>query len=92
MIKATKIKMYDGKEESNSVLEIQSIYLTGVKENGFFTKESIYDFLKKNPTSQIHVDIEPNPQLVGAVRGTQKYVRSEPNDSVHDNLLRLPRF
>ncbi|WP_267493418.1 hypothetical protein [Lysinibacillus sphaericus] len=35
MIKATKIKMYEGKEKSNSVLEIDQIYLTGVEKKDF---------------------------------------------------------
>ena len=46
---------------------------------------------KKNPGS-IRVFISPYPEIVPALssRG-EKYVRSEPNDSIFDNLLRLPR-
>ena len=51
--------------------------------------EEIY--LKKNPKS-IKVYISPYPDVVPALssRG-EKYVRSEPNDTVRDNLLKLPR-
>ncbi|MGG5342308.1 DUF3892 domain-containing protein [Enterococcus sp. AZ192] len=92
MIQATKIQMYDGMSNSNSVTEIKSIYLIGVKEEGFFSKESIYDFLKKNPNSHIEVAISPYPKLIPATNGIQKYVRSEPNDTPNDNLLKLPRI
>ena len=61
MLKATKIKMHSGKEQSSSVTEIESIYLTGVKEDGFYYKENIHDFIVKNPEHPIHVNIEPPP-------------------------------
>lgn len=91
MIKATKIKMHKGKEHSNSLTEIELIYLTGVKQDGWYTKESIYNFIISNPELSIHVDILPNPKLIAALNNNQKYVRSEPNNSTHDNLLNLPR-
>lgn len=91
MIKATKIRMHSGKEQSNAVTEIESIYLTGIKEDGFYTKESIHDFIIKNPNSHVYVDISPNPKLIAATMGNQKYVRSAPNETPDDNLLKLPR-
>ncbi|MCD4877868.1 DUF3892 domain-containing protein [Enterococcus faecalis] len=56
----------------------------------FYKKEAIYDFLKTNPKSSITVDIYPYPELIPVLNGTQKYVRSEPNDTPNDNLLKLP--
>lgn len=91
MIKATKIKMYDGKQYSNSLTEIESIYLTGVSEEGFYKKENVHDFIVKNPESPIHVNIEPYPKLIAAIKNGQKYVRSAPNETTEDNLLKLPR-
>ena len=44
-----------------------------------------------NPNS-IYVDISPYPYLMPALSShNEKYVRSEPNDTPTDNLLRLPR-
>lgn len=91
MIQATKIQMHDGKSNSNSVQEIKSIYLVGVKQAGFYKKEKIYDFIKNNPSHPIEVAIAPNPKLIAVMSGAQKYVRSEPNDTPNDNLLKLPR-
>ncbi|NSV52654.1 DUF3892 domain-containing protein, partial [Enterococcus faecalis] len=33
----------------------------------------------------------PYPKLIPAMRNGQRYVRSEPNDTPNDNLLKLPR-
>ncbi len=90
-MKATKIKMKSGCENSNNLLEIDSIYLTGLSEEGFYKKEAIYDYLVKNPNT-IQVNIYPYPNLIKAVSSRQeKYVRSTPNDSTKDNLLNLTR-
>lgn len=92
MIKATQIQMHTGKEESYEVTEIESIYLTGVKSEKFYKKENVYDFIEKNPNNPICVDISPNPKLVAAkTKNGEKYVRSAPNDTPEDNLLKLPR-
>ncbi|EMF0103001.1 DUF3892 domain-containing protein [Enterococcus hirae] len=91
MIKATKIKINDVKSNVNPLIEIKEIYLDGVKSPGLYTKESIYDFLIKNPDSKIVVNIPSFPKLLPAANGDQKYVRSQPNDSEDDNLLKLPR-
>jgi len=91
LIKATKIIMQSGKEKSNLVTEIESIYLTGVEKEGFYTKERIYDFLKKDSKNEIKVNISPYPKLIPVLREQQKYVRSEANDTPNDNLLKLPR-
>ncbi len=54
-------------------------------------KETIHDFIVENPDSKIVVDLKPFPVLLAAKNGTQKYVRSQPNSSENDNLLKLPR-
>ncbi len=90
-MKATKIKMKSGCNNSQKLIEIDEIYVVGCKTPGFYKKSAVYDYLKENPNT-IQVDIDPYPQLIPAksVNG-EKYVRSTPNDSTHDNLLDLPR-
>ncbi|WP_206665611.1 DUF3892 domain-containing protein [Paenibacillus sp. CFBP13512] len=91
MIKATKIKMKNGKHDSNILTEIDSIYLEGVSENGFYTKEAVHDFLSNDPNTEIKVNISPYPKLIPVKNNNEKYVRSESNDTTKDNLLNLPR-
>lgn len=90
-MKATKIKMKPGCGTSNNLLEIDSIYLTGCQEDGYYKKASVHDYVKDNPGS-IQVNIYPYPNVVPAtsVNG-EKYVKSSPNSSDKDNLLCLPR-
>ncbi|MFG6361013.1 MAG: DUF3892 domain-containing protein [Akkermansia muciniphila] len=91
MIKTTKIRLKPGCTNPKSALEIDQIYLVGVNHEGFYDKTLVHDFVKKG--NIVHVDISPHyPKLIDAIssRG-EKYVRSEPNDTPNDNLLRLPR-
>lgn len=91
MIFATKIRMKAGCYSHESLIEIADIYLQGDVTAGYYCKESVHDFVKKYPGS-IVVNIAPYPKLVEAVSHYgEKYVRSEPNGSVRDNLLQLPR-
>lgn len=54
-------------------------------------KAVVHDMVKASPGS-IKVNIASYPDLVPATsKNGEKYVRSEPNDSEHDNLLKLPR-
>ena len=90
-MRAIKIKMLHGKYYSNNLLEIDEVYITGWSNPGYYKKADIHDYLKTYPNS-IQVDIYPYPNLIPKVstRG-EKYVSSTPNDSVNDNLLKLPR-
>lgn len=90
-MKATKIKMRNGCYYSQSLLEIDSIYIEGCAEPGFYKKETLHDYVKNHKDS-IQVNIYPFPSLVAAtsVYG-EKYVRSSPNGTQKDNLLNLPR-
>lgn len=90
-MKATRIKMKNGCENSSNAIEIAEIFIEDCKEPKFYEKGAIHDYLKTNPNS-IQVNIHPYPNLlpVVSVKG-EKYVRSEPNDTPHDNLLKLPR-
>ena len=54
-MKAIKIKMCYGCQYSDDVLEIDSIYITGCNNPGYFKKEIIHDYLKNHPNS-IQVD------------------------------------
>lgn len=88
---AKKIRMKNGCGNSNSTLEIAEIYVDGCKAPGFYKKDALHDYLKTNPGS-IQVNISPYPDLIPAVSSKgEKYVRSEPNDTANDNLLKLPR-
>ena len=76
---------------SRNLLEIDSIYIEGCTNPGYFKKGVLHDFLKDNPGT-IKVKVWPYPDLIPAIsiKG-EKYVRSTPNDYSHDNLLDLPR-
>lgn len=92
-MKATKIKMKAGCGTSNNLLEIDSIYLTGTTNDGFYKKAAVHDYLVKNPDG-IQVDIYPYPNLIPVISGApnyEKYVKSSPNNTIKDNLLSLPR-
>lgn len=90
-MKATKIKMKPGCGTSNNLLEIDSVYLTGTSQDDFYKKEAVYDYLESNPGT-IQVNLSPYPNLIGALSSrNEKYVKSQPNDSQWDNLLKLPR-
>lgn len=88
---ATKIKMKPSCYYSQSVLEIDKIYITGCTNPGYFNKADVHDHLIKHPGS-IQVNIYPYPNLIPAISSSgEKYVRSVPNGNTHDNLLDLAR-
>lgn len=89
---ATAIKMNANSRYSQDLTEIESIYIEGCLKPGFYRKEVVHEYLRKNPGS-ICVKILPFPQLVPAtsVYG-EKYVRSQANATIKDNLLKLPRY
>ena len=91
MMYATKIKMLPGHSYSQNLVEIDSIYVEGCDNPGFFPKAVLNRYLKKNPGS-IKVNTWPAPDLIPAtsIHG-ELYVRSTPNAYTHDNLLDLPR-
>lgn len=91
MLYANKIKMQQGCANSTSTQEIAEIYIDGCNNPGFFPKATLHNYLVKEPNS-IKVNISPYPFLVPATSSrNEKYVRSEPNDTTNDNLLKLPR-
>ena len=91
MMYATKIKMQQGCYNSQSLLEIDSIYIEGCTQPGYYKKADVHDCVKKTPGS-IKVKIYPYPDVIHATSSKgEKYVRSTPNSNAHDNLLDLPR-
>lgn len=83
--------MKSGYRNSNSLMEIESVYLNIPGNENFYPKETIYDYLRLSPNS-IQVNIDPYPMLMPALsRNGEKYVKSAPNDTTADNLLKLPR-
>lgn len=90
-MKAVKIKMKYGCGNSNSLVEIDQIYITGCTNPGYFKKEVIHDYLKSHPNS-IRVNVSPYPFLEPVISANgEKYVRSNANNYLRDNLLNLPR-
>jgi hypothetical protein len=97
-MRATRIKMRPGCYNSDSLLEIDQVFIVGWKEagyinqpDGYYHKEDLHDFLKRCPNT-IQVDLYPFPECIPevSIRG-EKYIRSTPNSSTKDNLLSLPR-
>lgn len=83
--------MKPGCTKSTKTTEIDQIYIEGCNEPGYYYKATIYDYVKQHPNS-IQVNIYPYPDLVPVLSSNgEKYVRSEPNDTPSDNLLKLPR-
>lgn len=87
MLYATKIRMNHGCWDSRYPADIAQIHLAGW---GWLTKEFLHNYLKMYPGS-IAVNIPPYPSLIPDVssRG-ERYVRSNPNPYLFDNLLNLP--
>lgn len=87
----TKIKMKQGCYNSSKLVEIDQLYITGCEKPGYYKKAVVHDYVKKKPGS-IKVNRYPYPEVIDAVSvNGEKYVRSSPNDYIHDNLLDLPR-
>jgi len=83
--------MKPGCGSSNNLVEIDEIYLSGSANDGFYKKAIIHDHLQKHPGT-IQVDISPYPDCIPATSSKgEKYVKSKPDNSQRDNLLRLPR-
>ena len=91
MMYAKKIKMEQWSTAPYYPRDIAEVYVDGCDNPGFYPKATLHNYLKDHPHS-IKVDIAPYPYIVPAtsVNG-EKYVRSEPNDTTNDNLLKLPR-
>lgn len=90
-MQATKIKMKKYCENSNSVEEIDQIFLIDCKTPGYYKKSAIYDYLMTNPGT-ITVGRYPFPKLIPALSAYgEKYVKSTSNNTERDNLLNLPR-
>jgi 5-bromo-4-chloroindolyl phosphate hydrolysis protein len=89
-MKATKIKMKQGRENSKSLMEVESIYINGKGNEKYYRKDKIYDFVKENP-GMIQVDIYPYRDIIPVLKDDEKYVKSSIYESSNDNLLSLPR-
>ena len=90
-MKATKIKMKPGCGETNNLFEIDAIYLTGCKVEGYYKKDKVHEYLINNPGA-IQVNIPPYPNFIPAIsKNEEKYVKSTPNIFFKDNLLCLPK-
>ena len=91
MMYVTKIKMRPGCDDSSKLVEIDQLYISECADPGYYDKAIIHDHVKKHPGS-IKVKKAPFPDVIDAISANgEKYVRSSPNGSTHDNLLELPR-
>ena len=86
-----KIKMKPGCLYSNSLSDIQEIFLTGCLDERFYFSGTICGIVKTNPGS-VQVDIESFPDVMAVLDANgREYICSQPDDSGVDFLLRLPR-
>lgn len=92
MIFVLKIKKRPGVGLLNLDLwEISKIFLSGDGILGYFPKEEIHDYLLTHPHS-IRVNRGNMPFLEPRIsKNGEKYVASEANDTILDNLLSLPQ-
>ena len=91
MMYATKIRMRPGCSSSYDCKNIEAIYLKGAQSEQYYAKAALYDWLIANPYT-IRVNLGNMPYVIPARSSNgEKYVRSEPNDTIYDNLLYLPR-
>ena len=91
MMFAAKIRMNSGCEDSNTVLDIHSIYVIGYIEDKYLTVEEIHDYLRNHPNS-IKADVFPYSFLIPMTGPDGKrYVQSTNNESGYDTLMELPR-
>lgn len=85
---ATAIKMKHNCYYSYNLLEIDQICLNN---SDWYKKEVLHNHVKNYPGS-IKVGSLYGPDVIPAVSGNgEKYVKSAPNDTPNDNLLKLPR-
>ena len=91
MIYATKIRMKPGCQYHDDLTEIDSIFLEGDGYYRFCKKADVHDMVKWRPGS-VKVNLYPYANVIDAVSAYgEKYVRSQPNATNSDNLLKLPR-
>ena len=72
------------------LLEIDSLYLQCDEFEGWYEKGMIHDWLKKGNAAKVIIAPYPELQPMVSIFTGEKYVRSAPNGSTHDNLLSLP--
>lgn len=90
MILATTIHFRKNTTASLREQDIESICLEGENCHGHYLKEQVHDMLVGGEEIRVNIYPYPNLEPMLSPRG-EKYVRSEPNPSPHDNLLNLPR-
>ena len=98
MVFVTKRRMKSsstsGLHQNNSLdsqlLEIDSLYLQCDKFEGWYEKGMIHDWLKKGNAAKVGIAPYPELQPMESIFTGEKYVRSAPDGSTHDNLLSLP--
>ena len=82
--------LHQSESLDGQLLEIDSLYLQCDKFEGWYEKSMIHDWLKKGNSAKVNIAPYPELQPMVNIFTGEKYVRSAPNGSTHDNLLSLP--
>ena len=81
--------LFQSSSLSTQLLEIDSLCLKDGINEKWYKKEDIHDWIKKG--NMVKVGVNPYPELQAMISSSgEKYVRSSPNGSTSDNLLKLP--
>ena len=82
--------LHQSESLDGQLLEIDSLYLQCDEFEGWYEKGMIHDWLKKGNTAKVNIAPYPELQPMVNIFTGEKYVRSAPSGSTHDNLLSLP--
>lgn len=86
-MQVNKIKMRQGRLCSYNPLDIQGVYV----DNIYHDVEDVYDYIIKTG-QKIYVNGSREVHLISVIAlNGKRYIRSTPNKSFVDDLLKLPR-
>ena len=82
--------LHQNNSPDSQLLEIDSLYLQCDEFEGWYEKGMIHDWLNKGNAAKVNIAPYPELQPMASIFTGEKYVRSAPDGSTHDNLLSLP--
>lgn len=89
---AVKIAMRVNAENSNNPKDIEYIFISFDSDNiKSYNTEKLYDMLMENSSEKIYVDNSSSYLVPIQATNGKKYIRSTPNSSMTDELMKLPR-
>lgn len=96
MFKAIAIQLKKDITNPSNCIDISKIKIDTNNESGIWImpKQLVYGLIKGGVKIVVdNPNVANHPDLICAESSSgEMYVRSEPNDTVSDNLLKLPRF